>query len=112
MKVPPSKLSVSLGSQGMSKAAGGVPPYVCVCLDTTTGSNLQTLTNGVPGMLDEGYYVTPGTGQVLYVERTTVEGSSVTETTTLAPEEADSGVVKRHFVGPAADGRQGHVHEG
>ncbi|KAI8491961.1 AT-rich interactive domain-containing protein 2 [Branchiostoma belcheri] len=36
---------------------------------------------------------------VLYVERTTVEGSSVTEATTLAPEEADSGVVKRHFVG-------------
>ncbi|KAI8495083.1 hypothetical protein Bbelb_270690 [Branchiostoma belcheri] len=57
--------------------------------------------NGVPGMLDEGYYVTPGTGQVLYVERTTVEGSSGTEATTLAPEEADSGVamVKRHFVG-------------
>ncbi|XP_019648023.1 PREDICTED: uncharacterized protein LOC109488270, partial [Branchiostoma belcheri] len=52
-------------------------------------------------MLDEGYYVTPGTGQVLYVERTTVEGSSGTEATTLAPEEADSGVamVKRHFVG-------------
>ncbi|KAI8516402.1 hypothetical protein Bbelb_049830, partial [Branchiostoma belcheri] len=70
MKVKPSKLSVSLGSQGISKEidnlleaesevitnafylpdfflqeAGGVPPYVCVCFDTTTGSNLQTLTS-------------------------------------------------------------------
>ncbi|XP_019622105.1 PREDICTED: uncharacterized protein LOC109468291 [Branchiostoma belcheri] len=33
------------------------------------------------------------------VEKPTAEGSSVTEATTTAPEEADSDVVKRHFVG-------------